>query len=110
MDYFDEKAHQVSPAAVNAFGINLMTRYAKADELVEMLNFAKLAAVAHLHTLVKELFYDSKACLCTIELEDESQWHSDEGLQLRECAARSIRQFQSDGTIGHGLDLLDSDL
>ena len=109
MDYFAEKAHQVSPDMLNAFGINLLTRYGKVDELVEMLNFTKLAAIANVHTLVKELFYDSKACLCTIELEDESQWLSDEGLQLRDCAARSIRQFQWDGTIGHGLDLLDSD-
>ena len=109
MDYFDEKAHQVSPEAVNAFGINLQTRYGKASELVEMLNFAKLAALANLHTLVKELFYDSKSCLCTIELEDETQWLSNEGLQLRTCATESIRQFQWDGTIGHGLDLLDSD-
>lgn len=106
MDYFGEKTHQVSCDLV-AFGISLQTRYGKADELVEMINFARLAAIKGLHPLVDKLFYDSKACLCTIELLDESQWSSDEGRALRECAVQSIRQFQWDGTIGHGLDLLE---
>ncbi len=111
MDYFGEKAHQVSADSETAFGINVMTRYGKAAELIEMINFAKLAAQQGLHPLVKEVFYDSQACLCTIELFDESLWLTAQGAALRECAANSIRQFQCDGVIGHGLDLLeDSDI
>jgi hypothetical protein len=109
MDYFAEKAHQVTGNEFQAFGISLMTRYGKADELVEMINFARLAAMGELHLLVKTVFYDSKANLCTIELFDESLWNTEEGIALRKCAKQSIRQFQWDGTIGHGLDLLESD-
>ncbi len=109
MDYFGEKTHQVSADSLTAFGINLMTRYGKASELVEMINFAKLAAQHGLHTLVKEIFYDSQASLCTIELFDEGLWICEEGATLRECAAKSIRQFQWDGTVAHGLDLLEDE-
>lgn len=84
-----------------------MTRYGKASELVEMINFAKLAALQGLHTLIDKVFYDSKSCLCTIELFDERLWLSEQGAALRLCATRSIRQFQWDGTIDHGLDLLE---
>lgn len=108
MDYFGEKAHQVTADAFDAFGISLTTRHGKAQELAEMLTFARLAAARGLHHLVKEMFYDSKACLCTIELFNERQWLSEQGRALRECAAQSIRQFQWDGTVGHGLDLLDN--
>lgn len=107
VDYFGEKAHQVSAGSITAFGIDVITRYGKASELVEMINFAKLAALKGAHTLVKEVFYDSQANLCTIELFDESLWLSEQGMALRECAANSIRQFQWDGVVGHGLDLLD---
>ena len=77
--------------------------------MVEMINFAKLSAMGELHTLVKEVFYDSKACLCTIELFDEGQWSSPQGRALLECAKQSIGQFQWNGTIGHGIHLLDAD-
>jgi len=109
VDYFGEKTHQVSADSMTAFGISVMTRYGKADELVEMINFAKLAALEGLHTLVKEVFYDSQASLCTIELFDESLWLTAQGIALRSCAAKSIRQFQWDGVINHGLDLLEDD-
>lgn len=107
MDYFSEKAHQVTADEFLAFGISLLSRRGKASELVEMINFAQQAALQGLHPLVDKVFYDSQACLCNIELFDESLWLSDEGRALRECATKTIRQFQWDGTIGHGLDLLD---
>ena len=107
MDYFDEKSHQVTANEVFAFGVSLLSRYGKASELVEMINFAKLAALQGLHPLVHRLFYDSKADLCTIELFDESLWLSEQGQALRKCATKTIGQFQWDGTVGHGLELLD---
>ena len=107
MDYFDEKAHQVTANEFFAFGVSLTTRWGKATELVEMINFAKLAALQGLHPLIDKVFYDSQACLCTIGLFDEGLWLSEQGKFLRECAAKSIRQFQWNDTIGHGLDLLD---
>lgn len=109
MDYFDEKARQISEDALAAFGIPLTTRYAKADEMAEMLMFAQFAAARGLHTLVKAVFYDSKACLCTVELHSEDDFQSEAGAALKECAERALRQFQWDGTVYHGASLSDGD-
>ncbi|MDH6185509.1 hypothetical protein [Polaromonas sp. CG_23.6] len=108
MDFFAEKAHQISDDGLTAFGIGLLTRYGKADEMAEMLTFARLAAAKGLHELVKEVFYDSQANLCTIELFDDSLYLSAQGLALRDCAAQSLRQFQWDGAVHHGAGLLGS--
>lgn len=109
MDYFAEKAHQISNESMLAFGVPVLTRYGRASEMAEMLMFMQYAAARGLHTLVKEVFYDSQACVCTIELHDPQGYLSQSGLALRECAQRAIRQFDWDGTIGHGASLLDSD-
>jgi hypothetical protein len=107
MDYFGEKTHQISEPGITAFGIPLLTRYGKADEMAEMLRFAQLAAVKELHELVKEVFYDSQACLCTIELHDDRFFDTEFGDELKACALKTIRQFQWDGDVFHGADLLD---
>lgn len=109
MDYFAEKAHQISETSMSAFGVPVITRYAKASEMAEMLMFMQYAAAKGLHTLVKEVFYDSQACVCTIELHDPQEYLSESGLALRECAQRAISQFDWDGCIGHGASLQDSD-
>lgn len=110
MDFFAEKAQQITDGETTAFGIPVCTRYGKVSEMVEMLNFCKLTALKDLHVLVKEVFYDSQASLCTIELHDESDWLSLAGEELMECALQSIRQFQANGQVFHGLDLAeDSD-
>jgi hypothetical protein len=46
--FFDEKVSQVSTGNVVAFGIPLMSRYSKANELAEMLLFARIIALAGL--------------------------------------------------------------
>lgn len=107
MDYFGEKTHQISSEHMTAFGISLLTRYGKADEMAEMLRFAQLAAANGLHELVKEVFYDSQACLCTIELYDDRFFDTEFGPALKACALKTIRQFQLNSDVFHGADLLD---
>jgi hypothetical protein len=66
---FDEKATQVLPTGMVAFGIEIDSRYGKCSELIELLKFAQAAASAAVAHYVKEAFYDSKASICSFELD-----------------------------------------
>ena len=90
---FDEKAHQLSTCSLTAFGIELTTRYSKCGEMIDMLQFAQLAAQAGAASLVKALFYDSKAAVCSFE------WHGelDPGLRPRCDNVQTKRSVTSVG-------------
>lgn len=105
MSYFDEKSHQLGAGDCKAFGIQLVTRYAKAIEMAEMLNFARLVAQQRLHPFVEEVFYDSNACCCTFTLVPSLDPYSDAGEKIRQCALNSISQFDWNGTVHHGSGL-----
>lgn len=96
---FNEKSGQLSVGSLTAYGIELTTRYSKCAEMIEMLEFARLAAEAGAAAFVRSVFYDSKAGLCSFE------WHGpidpEAEAQLRACADRSITQYQwVNGDIG----------
>ncbi|HDO1329325.1 TPA: hypothetical protein P2Q98_001910 [Aeromonas veronii] len=101
MSYFDEKARQTDVDTIIAFGVKIESRYAKATELSQMLMFTHMLATSDLHTYVKSVFYDSKACICTIELKDDSVFDSDAGDLIKACAEDTINQFQWNGAIYH---------
>lgn len=100
--YFDEKSHQISVGAMDAFGISISTRYSKAHEMAEMLTFAEKAAQAGLHHFISELFYDSQANLCCFELIEGVNPYDDIVYELRDIAAQTIGQYEICGYIGHG--------
>lgn len=100
--YFDEKSHQVSVHSLTAFGISLTSRYAKAHELAELLGFAQHAARFGVNKLIKEAFYDSKACLCTFEFTGDVEEFSTEATLILEAARETIGQFDWFGYIQHG--------
>lgn len=102
MSYFDEKTHQMSVGNIEAFGIDLVSRYAQADEMAEMLLFAELVAKQGHHSLITSVFYDSKACICTFELDDGVDPLSDVGETIKQCADQTIIQFDWGGYIYHG--------
>lgn len=102
--FFEEKSHQLSVYGMDAFGIPISSRYASADELSEMLMFTKEVALRGLQGHVKNVFYDSKACLCVIDLHDNTDWHDDEGREIKACAEKTIAQFQWDGCVYHRND------
>jgi hypothetical protein len=87
-DYFSEKAQQVDPNSLIAFGIKVSSRYGKADEICAMINFAREAAISKVNSYVKSIFYDSKAAICNFELSDSVK-RGDPVEQLLYKAARS---------------------
>jgi len=100
MGWFEEKAEQVSPAHVVAFGIELVSRHGKASELREMLAFAEAVAARQAERYVSKVFYDSAANLCTFELVEVVQQFDPVGRVLWEAADSTIEQFELFGVIG----------
>lgn len=68
-DWFDEKAGQVYPGVMVAFGIPIESRYSKVVEVSEMLEFARAVAKSGVAHYVTGVFYDSKCGVCTVRLE-----------------------------------------
>src|SRR5262245_30071848 len=68
-DYFGEKSQQVEPSVMTAFGIEISSRYGRANELTELLRFAEQVALENVAQFVKAAAYDSKAGFCTFELD-----------------------------------------
>lgn len=86
------------------FNINIWSRYDEDGELGEMLWFCKYLDKAGLTSYIDELFYDSKADLCSIKLiklEQEDIETSYEVEAIRVIAQLTISQFEIDGIIGH---------
>lgn len=100
--YFDEKASQVEPGNLVAFGINLVSRYSKVGELIEMLSFAQKAALAGVADAVKEVFYDSKACVCSFKFNGNIAPGDPIERKLFAAAKETIDQFDWLGYVHHG--------
>lgn len=90
---FEEKAEQVAPAGVVAFGIELESRYGKCAELIELLRFAQAAAAASVAHYVKEAFYDSKASVCSFELDSTVVRGSEVEEELLSIARATVSHF-----------------
>lgn len=100
-DYFGEKGSQID-GSLTAFGIYLNSRYGKAREMAEMLNFAHRVARAGLHTLFEEIFYDSNADLCTFIFKNGKEPTGDAVEQIEAIASKTLAQYELLGDIGHG--------
>jgi hypothetical protein len=68
VDYFADESVQVQPAEFAAFGIPVHSRFGKAGEIVEMIDFAKRAAAVGVAHYVSRLFYNSKTGVCHFHL------------------------------------------
>jgi len=99
--YFDEKAEQVDTGHLVAFGIKIISRYSKAGELIEMLSFAKKAALAGVADSVQEVFYDSNACFCTFEFNGDIVPGDPIEQKIFAAAKATISQFEWMGCIHH---------
>ncbi len=100
--YFEEKAQQVDVGAMKSFGIEIHSRYSKAWELAEMLNFTTELASENLHRYVQSVFYDSKANICFMEFNSNLEQGSDEAEAIKKCVKKTLIQFQFFDVIGHG--------
>ena len=98
---FGEKSHQVKPGNLIAFGIEIDSRYCKAYELIEMINFARLVAEEGISHYVFSVFYDSQACLCTFTLDPVVLENDPIGQKILKAAKESIGQFELFDNIGH---------
>jgi hypothetical protein len=101
-DYFAEKAQQVEPSGMGAFGVTISSRYGKADELIELMRFSEHLAGRKVAHYVKSAFYDSKAYICTIELDPSVHEGDAVAAAIYEAASETIGQFDWFGTGGHG--------
>lgn len=99
VDYFGEKAKQISCGSCVAFGIELSSRYNKAQEMIEMLSFALAAAKNGLHQEITSIFYDSNVCLCTFEFSHTIKSGSETERTLFRLADETISQFDWFGSV-----------
>ncbi|HDN7458593.1 TPA: hypothetical protein P2B70_003301 [Salmonella enterica subsp. enterica serovar Eastbourne] len=99
--YFGEKSSELDTDSLIAFGIRLWSRYSKAEEMREMLAFATKAAKENLHYYVEEIFYDSKAEICSFTFFSEVEERSDLADRFRAIASKTIRQYEIFGEVGH---------
>lgn len=106
-EYFEEKSEQVSPNSLTAFGIEISSRYGKANEIIEMINFSRLAAQGDVAHYVKSVFYDSKANICTFELVKSVKSFDPVAIPLKQAALEAIAQFDWFGSVEHGAPLDD---
>lgn len=102
--WFEEKARQIDPPSMLAFGILIYSRHAQARELVELLRFAEEAAKANVNILVEEAFYDSGACCCSFKLRESVQDSPTEADAIFAAAMKTISQFEWNGAVFHGGD------
>lgn len=103
-DYFGEKTHQVIPESLIAFGMDISSRYGKAQELIQMIQFAQEACKQGVSNYVKSVFYDSKAGICTFELDPAVKAGDRVAEALWRAAKKTISQFDMLGSVGHNYD------
>lgn len=90
-DYRDKP--QVSSGRFEAFGVSVSSRYGHDSEVAEMLGFVEDLAREGLAGVLEEVFYDSKACLCTFEFAPGFDLKGHRAEIVLSCAKRHISQF-----------------
>ena len=101
MKYFDEKESQVKPGSLEAFGISIESRYSKAEEIIEMLNFTKELALNNVAHYVTSVFYDSKATICSFEFDQTIQDGDPIAIQIQIAADKTISHFDIFGNVNY---------
>ncbi|BCR05056.1 hypothetical protein DESUT3_21250 [Desulfuromonas versatilis] len=103
-NWFDEKTGQVKPESFTAFDIAISSRYGKAYEIIEMLNFSQQISRKNMAHYVKSIFYDSKGCICNFELESTVINGGQISSQLLDIARNTISQFMWFDRVEVGLE------
>lgn len=105
-DFFGEKSIQIEPCEIMAFGIRLSSRYGKADEIIEMIKFAKSAAMCDVAYCVKAVSYDSQSQCCFFTLAPSVDPYGELAGKIHSVAEKTIRQFDLFNMVYYGADLL----
>ena len=90
--YFGEKEAQVDCGEITAFGIKILSRYSKSNELIEMLNFCQEAAKRGISSKIERIIYDSQCNCCSFEFSGDGQ--ETETDELKDIALKTISQFE----------------
>lgn len=107
--YFEEKSQQVFyQGKLKSFGITINSRYDRAKEIIEMINFTYLLARYQIEHLVKDIYYESGSCLCTFTLCDSVQEFDESYTLIAKAASKTISQYQLYDYIDHGKPMYDS--
>lgn len=102
MSYQIPEKGQLKDYGVVAFGIPLTSRHGIAMELSQMLRFSYYVASAGLADCIESVFYDSGSCCCNFEFVPGFEKYSYEAEKIKQCALRSIGQFEWFDVIEHG--------
>ena len=106
----EDRAKQLEPNHITAFGIRLVSRHAKAYEMRELLSFATAAAEANVNMFVSEVFYDSGSSCCSFELSGALEGAGPAAKQaILSAAEQTLSQFLWEGGIHHGQPLNESE-
>lgn len=98
----DDKTPQVESGPIKAFGVEISSRYARASELRELLDFCEGLAQMNLAQFVIRAFYDSGADLCQIETVPGFDHRYGEKMKaIRGVGLMTLSQFEWDGFIEH---------
>lgn len=89
----DGRAAEVTPRTLTAFGIRLTSRFGKAAELVQLLEFARLAAEAAVAQHVAEVRYDGDATGARFRLQADARPDPAALSALLGCAIATIARF-----------------
>lgn len=100
-DYFFEKAPQMDIFSITAFGIELVTRYGRANEMAQMLNFSCKIADAGLHPLIKGVFYDSDPLQCSFTFLNDEFPTGEAEKRIHEIATETIANFEWIDNVNH---------
>jgi hypothetical protein len=104
-DYFAEKAAQIEPGALTAFGIVIDSRYSQANELAQLLRFAESTAQKNVAHYVKRAFYDSKAGMCFFELDQSVEKGDPIAEVILQSATECVDYFDWFGSAEYGGEL-----
>ena len=106
-DWFGEKSSQIEPCVLKAFGIEIFSRYGQSSELIQMMQFAEECAKRKVEHYVQKVFYDSKACMCSFELDDAVKEGDAVANAIHAAASETIGQYLWFDMVEHCGELID---
>jgi hypothetical protein len=90
--------------AAGNFPIEIQSRCDVPNEIAELKACRQDLYRRGLSRFIKFIFYDSKACLCSVKFREplpQNFMYSDEWAEIRDCLYCNVSQYEYDGTIGH---------
>ena len=102
--FFYEKSHQVwfdkKLRSLVSFGIKIDSRYDKGYEIVEMIRFIEEVASLDLGSFIEDIFYDSPAYLCNINIISSLDDYHPIIQDIQNIAEKFISQYDIRAVIG----------